>query len=211
MSSQPQEPTREYRIAVSGPPAVGKSALTVRFTQAEFVDEYDPTIEDSYKHYDTVDGEPVLLDILDTAGQEDYASMKESYMRRGEGFLLVFSVTSTDSFESIRSFHSQIMRVKGEEVDYVPILLLGNKSDLQEEREVSTEQGLALSKELKCPYIETSAKYDLNVTDAFYSVVRMINKGGNLDDETEQLDGKGESQGKNNNNSNLAENKKNTN
>lgn len=200
MQSQDQI-AREYRIAVSGPPAVGKSALTVRFTQLLFVDEYDPTIEDSYKHYATIDDKNVLLDILDTAGQEDYASMKESYMRRGEGFLLVFSVTSLSSFESIQLFYDQIIRVK-EDSTFVPIILIGNKTDLEDEREVSELKLKKLARDLKIPYIETSAKLDYNVNELFYTVVKMINKGGIITgDNLGQINGNNNGNNTNNNNS----------
>lgn len=78
---------------------VGKSALTIQFIQSHFVDEYDPTIEDSYRKQCQIDAEPALLDVLDTAGQEEYSAMREQYMRTGEGFLLVYSITSRNSFE----------------------------------------------------------------------------------------------------------------
>jgi GTPase KRas len=80
--------------------------------QSHFVDEYDPTIEDSYRKQCVIDDEVALLDILDTAGQEEYSAMREQYMRTGEGFLLVYSITDQSSFEEIQSFCQQILRVK---------------------------------------------------------------------------------------------------
>lgn len=78
-----------------------------------------------------------MLDVLDTAGQEEYSAMREQYMRTGEGFLLVYSITSRQSFEEIMTFQQQILRVKDK--DYFPIILVGNKCDLESEREVSTQ------------------------------------------------------------------------
>jgi GTPase KRas len=75
--------------------------------------------------------------VLDTAGQEEYSAMREQYMRTGEGFLLVYSITSRQSFEEIMTFQQQILRVKDR--DYFPIIVVGNKCDLEHEREVSTE------------------------------------------------------------------------
>jgi GTPase KRas protein len=75
--------------------------------------------------------------VLDTAGQEEYSAMREQYMRTGEGFLLVYSITSRQSFEEIMTFQQQILRVKDR--DYFPIIVVGNKCDLENEREVSTE------------------------------------------------------------------------
>ena len=99
---------------------VGKSALTIQLIQNHFVDEYDPTIEDSYRKQVVIDGETCLLDILDTAGQEEYSAMRDQYMRTGEGFLLVFAVNNAKSFEDIAQYREQIKRVKdAEEVSLV--------------------------------------------------------------------------------------------
>lgn len=84
-----------------------------------------------------IDDEVALLDVLDTAGQEEYSAMREQYMRTGEGFLLVYSITSRQSFEEIQVFQQQILRVKDK--DYFPIIIVGNKCDLEGEREVSKQ------------------------------------------------------------------------
>ena len=84
-----------------------------------------------------IDDEVALLDVLDTAGQEEYSAMREQYMRTGEGFLLVYSITSRQSFEEIQVFQQQILRVKDR--DYFPIIIVGNKCDLDGDREVSTQ------------------------------------------------------------------------
>lgn len=92
---------------------------------------------DSYRKQCVIDDEVALLDVLDTAGQEEYSAMREQYMRTGEGFLLVYSITSRQSFEEILTFEQQILRVKDK--DYFPMIVVGNKADLEGEREVSTE------------------------------------------------------------------------
>ena len=100
---------------------VGKSALTIQFIQNYFVDEYDPTIEDTYQKQVVIDGETCILDILDTAGQEEYSAMRDQYLRTGEGFLLVFAVNDAKSFEDISQYREQIKRVKdAEEVIFSP-------------------------------------------------------------------------------------------
>ena len=81
--------------------------------------------------------------MLDTAGQEEYAAMREQYMRTGEGFLLVYSITSRQSFEEIMTFQQQILRVKDK--DYFPIIVVGNKCDLGGERQVSKQGMLPLA------------------------------------------------------------------
>lgn len=193
--------------------------MTIQLIQAHFVDEYDPTIEgifflathtfpvtyrpwrlttwsnaDSYRKQCNIDGEVALLDVLDTAGQEEYSAMREQYMRTGEGFLLVYSITSRQSFEEIMMFQQQILRVKDK--DYFPIILVGNKCDLEEERQVSQAgafpalvqtgrtsilipgcaEGESVARKFGCKFIETSAKSRINVDNAFYEIVREIRR-----------------------------------
>jgi len=170
----PAQFVREYKLVVVGGGGVGKSALTIQFIQSHFVDEYDPTIEDSYRKQCVIDDEVALLDVLDTAGQEEYSAMREQYMRTGEGFLLVYSITSRNSFEEITQFHQQILRVKDR--DYFPVIVVANKSDLEYERQVGHHEGIELSRNFACQFIETSAKNRSNVDDAFYQLVREIRK-----------------------------------
>ena len=87
-----------------------------------------------------IDDEVALLDVLDTAGQEEYSAMREQYMRTGEGFLLVYSIDSRQSFEEIMTYQQQILRVKDK--DYFPIILVGNKCDLEDKERVVSEQGM---------------------------------------------------------------------
>lgn len=159
---------------VVGGGGVGKSALTIQFIQSHFVDEYDPTIEDSYRKQCVIDDEVALLDVLDTAGQEEYSAMREQYMRTGEGFLCVYSITSRNSFEEISMFHQQILRVKDK--DSFPVIVIGNKCDLESERQVSVQEGRDLAKQFQCKFLETSAKLKINVDESFYSLVREIRK-----------------------------------
>ncbi|CAG02393.1 unnamed protein product [Tetraodon nigroviridis] len=161
----------EYKLVVVGAGGVGKSALTIQLIQNHFVDEYDPTIEDSYRKQVVIDGETCLLDILDTAGQEEYSAMRDQYMRTGEGFLCVFAINNTKSFEDIHQYREQIKRVK--DSDDVPMVLVGNKCDLPA-RTVDTKQAQELARSYGIPFIETSAKTRQGVEDAFYTLVREI-------------------------------------
>ncbi|KAK6539765.1 Ras GTPase [Orbilia ellipsospora] len=165
---------REYKLVVVGGGGVGKSCLTIQLIQSHFVDEYDPTIEDSYRKQCNVDDEVALLDVLDTAGQEEYSAMREQYMRTGEGFILVYSITSRTSFEEISQFQSQILRVKDK--DFFPLVVVGNKCDLETDRQVSTQEGRSLAESFGCPFMETSAKARINVDECFYELVREIRK-----------------------------------
>jgi len=164
----------EYKLVIVGGGGVGKSALTIQLIQNHFIDEYDPTIEDSYRKQVTIDEETCLLDILDTAGQEEYSAMRDQYMRTGQGFALVYAITSRSSFDEISSFRDQILRVKDK--DKVPMVLVGNKCDLESERQVTTSEGQELAKTFGCPFFESSAKTRVNVEESFYGLVREIRK-----------------------------------
>ncbi|XP_036382218.1 GTPase HRas-like [Megalops cyprinoides] len=163
----------EYKLVVVGAGGVGKSALTIQLIQNHFVDEYDPTIEDSYRKQVVIDGETCLLDILDTAGQEEYSAMRDQYMRTGEGFLCVFAINNCKSFEDVHLYREQINRVK--DSDSVPMVLVGNKSDLAS-RTVETRQAQELAKGYGVPFVETSAKTRQGVEEAFYTLVREIRR-----------------------------------
>eukprot|EP01089_Gocevia_fonbrunei_P018031 TRINITY_DN601_c0_g1_i1.p1 TRINITY_DN601_c0_g1~~TRINITY_DN601_c0_g1_i1.p1 ORF type:complete len:191 (-),score=30.49 TRINITY_DN601_c0_g1_i1:95-667(-) len=161
-----------HKVIVVGPGGVGKSALTLQFMYGDFVEEYDPTSADSYRKKLTVDGEVTQLDILDTAGQEEYAAMRDNYYRTGEGFLCVYSITMEDSWKQLKTFHEQILRVT--ENEHIPFFVCGNKCDLEDKRQVSKEQGEDLAKLFHGPFLETSAKTCTNVTEAFFGLVREI-------------------------------------
>jgi len=163
-----------YRVVVVGGGGVGKSAITIQFIQSYFVTDYDPTIEDSYTKQCVIDDNVAKLDILDTAGQEEFSAMREQYMRSGEGFLLVFSLAERASFEEIYKFHKQVLRVKDR--DEFPMLIVGNKADLDKNRQVSVEECENMAKQLKTPFIECSAKNRMNVDQSFFELVRLIRR-----------------------------------
>ncbi|XP_038245882.1 ras-related protein Ral-A isoform X1 [Dermochelys coriacea] len=150
-----------HKVIMVGSGGVGKSALTLQFMYDEFVEDYEPTKADSYRKKVVLDGEEVQIDILDTAGQEDYAAIRDNYFRSGEGFLCVFSITELESFAATADFREQILRVKEDE--NVPFLLVGNKSDLEDKRQVSVEEAKNRADQWNVNYVETSAKTRANV------------------------------------------------
>lgn len=164
---------REYKVVVLGSGGVGKSALTVQFVTGSFIEKYDPTIEDFYRKEIEVDSSPSVLEILDTAGTEQFASMRDLYIKNGQGFILVYSLVNQQSFQDIKPMRDQIIRVK--RYERVPMILVGNKVDLEGEREVSAGEGKALADEWNCPFMETSAKNKGSVDELFAEIVRQMN------------------------------------
>jgi small GTP-binding protein len=166
---------REYKLVVLGSGGVGKSALTVQFVQGIFVERYDPTIEDSYRKQVEIDGQHCMLEILDTAGTEQFTAMRDLYMKNGQGFVLAYSITAQSTFNDLHEIREQILKVK--DTEDVPIILVGNKCDLEEEREVGRDQGALLARSWgNCSFLETSAKAKVNVNEIFIDLVRQINK-----------------------------------
>lgn len=165
---------REYKLVVLGSGGVGKSALTVQFVQGIFVEKYDPTIEDSYRKVVEIDGQQCMLEILDTAGTEQFTAMRDLYMKNGQGFLLVYSITAQSTFNDLQDLRDQILRVK--DADDVPMILVGNKCDLEDERVVGKDQGQGLARQWNSAFLETSAKSKINVNEIFYDLVRQINR-----------------------------------
>lgn len=163
---------REYHIVVLGAGGVGKSCLTAQFVQNVWIESYDPTIEDSYRKQIEVDGRQCILEILDTAGTEQFTAMRELYMKSGQGFLLVFSITSLTSLTELHELRDQIVRIKDDPL--VPLVIVGNKSDLEEDRAVSRSRAFQVSQSWNAPYYETSARARRNVDEAFVDLCKQI-------------------------------------
>jgi GTPase KRas protein len=142
-----------------------------------------------------IDGQSCMLEVLDTAGQEEYTALRDQWIRDGEGFVLVYSISSRPSFTRIHKFYRQIQRVKESSQDGspnypgsplstssagtsgpAPVMLVGNKCDRVTERAVSFQEGSALAKELGCDFLEASAKNCINVERAFFDVVRQLRR-----------------------------------
>merc|ERR1711862_399850 len=172
---------REYKIVVLGSGGVGKSALTVQFVQGIFVEQYDPTIEDSYRKQVEVDNNQFMLEILDTAGTEQFTAMRDLYMKNGQGFVLVYSIIAQSTFNDLPDLREQILRVK--DCDSVPMVLVGNKCDLQDQRVITHEQGESLARKFNgCTFLEASAKTKNNVDQIFHDLIRQIRATDNTGD-----------------------------
>ncbi|EGG23224.1 Ras GTPase [Cavenderia fasciculata] len=173
-SSNGAQRSNTLKISVLGDGGGGKTSITIQLCSNHFVEYYDPTIEDSYRKQVVIDEEACILDILDTAGQEELTAMRDQWIRSCEGFIIVYSITSRSSFDQVTLFKEQINRVLDRES--VPIMLVGNKCDLEHLREVSTEEGRDLAKCLGMLFMETSARTRLNIEEAFYELVREMRR-----------------------------------
>lgn len=167
-----------WRVAVLGDGGVGKTALAVQFTLNCFVETYDPTIEDAYRKQLVVDNRMCFVEVIDTAGQEEYATLRDQWVREGQGFILVYSIASRATFDRLEVFRQSMRRVKrGDPI----FMLVGNKCDKTYEREVSKEEGAALARQFGCEFIETSAKTAQNVERLFMNLVRSLRQTRNIE------------------------------
>ena len=160
------------KITVLGKGVVGKSSLTYRFINYNAPQEHDPTIEDRYKSSLKIDGKDYEVEILDTAGEEDYQNVMDMWISFGEGFLLVFAINDPESFELLKGKHDRVL--KGKHGAKCPILLVGNKQDLENERKVQHADAKALAESWGIEYIETSAKTNFNCKEAFEKLAQKI-------------------------------------
>jgi small GTP-binding protein len=158
---------------VFGASKVGKLALTKQFVETVSLD-YDSTVENMFSKQFELFGNPVSVDIhLVTRLSEELQVTQDAIIRQGEGFILVYCVTDQESFSQCVNMQQQILRTK--DADRIPIVLVGNKSDLTANRVVSTAQGEQLAKQNGWTYFETSAKNEkINVDEVFHEITRQI-------------------------------------
>lgn len=166
---------KQYKVVMLGSGAVGKSAITVQMVSGHFLSSYDPTIEDSYRTTININNQDIILNILDTAGQEEFYALRDQYMRSGDGYIIVFSITSITSFLEVNAIKEQLNIVL--DVDnntLIPIILVGNKCDLEEYRQVQSSDAQRLAEEWRVKYFETSAKNKTNINRIFEELVYLI-------------------------------------
>ncbi|KAF1953178.1 seryl-tRNA synthetase [Byssothecium circinans] len=169
---------KQRKIAIVGSRAVGKSSLTVQFVDGHFVESYYPTIENTFSKVIRYKNQDFATEIIDTAGQDEYSILNSKHFIGIHGYLIVYSVASKQSFEMARVIRDKILNHLA--TDFVPLVIVGNKSDLRpEQRQVTPEEGQRLAEEFKCAWTEASARYDENVQKAFELMIGEVEKSQN--------------------------------
>ncbi|XP_070559917.1 ras-like protein RAS2 [Ptychodera flava] len=166
----------QFIVVLLGPKNVGKTSLTATFTKGRYHHlDLDPH-EFIYETQELVDNEIAPLQIMDTrTGEESRLCLEDmaTTLQVGEGFIIVYSITDRDSFEDAKRFQSLLHQVR--KTKDVPIVLVGNKNDLTEEREVTIKEGRDLAFQIGCSFYEVSAHLGIdNVRKIFHDVVRQI-------------------------------------
>ncbi|XP_041074031.1 ras-like protein family member 12 [Polyodon spathula] len=166
----------ECNIAVLGCRGSGKSALTVKFLTKRFISEYDPNLEDTYTSEEIVDQQLVLLKVMDTADQDGPVNC-ERYLNWANAFIVVYSIENRRSFEACRLYLDIVsIHTKGVQQEY-PVILLGNKLDMERYRQVSKSDGLSLASKYGCLFYEVSACLDFDsVQRVFHKAAREVKR-----------------------------------
>lgn len=164
------------KICVVGNDGVGKSSLTLQFTQAHFPADFDPTVEDVYnRDVELSDGSVYSFQVLDTALQDEYSPLKDQQFSEADGFMLLYSVGDIDSFASVTNYYRHITRVRSSTPP--PMILVGTQADHDTYRVVTKNEGEQMSAELDIhSFGECSAKLNLGVTDVFTQLAQSIIK-----------------------------------
>ncbi|KAK3106525.1 hypothetical protein FSP39_021865 [Pinctada imbricata] len=168
-------PPKQKTIALMGFRSVGKSSVTIQFVENHFVDSYDPTIENTFQKNLKVGGQEYTLQVIDTAGQDEYSILPQSYFVNIDGYVLVYSVNSRKSFEVVKCVYDKLLDMKGNSKN-CPVVLVGNKNDLTNDREVTTAEGKKQAEEWKVAFLETSAKEHQSVTEVFNRIIQAIER-----------------------------------
>ena len=157
-----------------GSRAVGKSSVTVQFVENHFAETYYPTIENMFTKIVKYRGEEYATEIIDTAGQDDFSILNSKHAIGLHGYVLVYSLASRASFETCKIIRDKILNFTG--IDWIPIVLVANKLDLQAQRQVPTAEGQQLAKDWNAAFIEASAKHNQNVAKIFELMLAEIEK-----------------------------------
>lgn len=173
-SSTATKNERVRRIAVMGFRAVGKSSLTIQFVEHHFVDQYRPTIENTFSTKMKAKGLEFSVKIVDTSGQDEYSIIPNNLGLGMHGYVLVYAVSSRQSFDIVKIIRDKLLNLMG--TDTLPMVLVGNKKDLHLERKIAYEEGKKLAEEWCCPFVEASAKQNDEVFSVFSQMLNEIEK-----------------------------------
>ena len=174
MTKTPEQSLDEMsiKIMVLGNSAVGKTSFILKYTENTYQEVHLSTVGvDSKEKHITLDGKKYRLSIFDTTGQERYKSLAFSLIKNTDGIILIYDVTDESSFKAVPDWVQSAREKKGENY---PMIILGNKIDLEDERKVKTEDGEELAQKYGLDFYEISNKENVNIENAILTLVKKI-------------------------------------
>lgn len=173
MSFEVNEKT-EVRLVFLGAGGVGKTALIQRFLKDTFEPKHQRTVEELHRKEYEVGGVKVTITIMDTSGSYSFPAMRRLSIQNSDAFALVYAVNDPESLEAVKSLRDEILEIK--EDKYTPIVVIGNKIDRHDERQVSNEDVVStVELDWNHSFLESSAKDNINVWEAFRELLHHAN------------------------------------
>lgn len=161
-----------FKLLLIGNSGVGKSCMLMRYAENTFTSNFYNTIGVDFKIKTiNLDNKSIKLQIWDTAGQDRFRTITCSYYRGAHGIIVVYDITDRESFENVKTWMQEIEKYAQENVNR---LLVGNKCDMGDKRQVSFEEGLELAKSYRINFIETSAKTANNIDQSFKDIAKSV-------------------------------------
>jgi small GTP-binding protein len=165
---------KRRNLVILGYPAVGKTALCVRYCTDKFSERYEPTFQNTFRKTLRQRGEEVELVITDTQGQDEQELFRKEYCLGAHGYVFVYSVSSTKSLETCIALNNKLTELMG--TPNTPKLLVANKIDQERDRVISTAEGQAVAEKLGCKFVECSAKQNLYTDKVFTTILKEIER-----------------------------------
>ena len=163
---------QKIQIMILGETLVGKTALITRYTKNSFAGTYLTTVGIDFQYKSlNINDKKIKVEIWDTAGQERFRNIAKNYFQSSHGFLLVYDISNRESFNKLNFWNEQITANAPENTK---VIIVGNKNDLEEERQVKKEEGENFANNNKVHFYETSAKENINVSTVFELLANII-------------------------------------
>jgi small GTP-binding protein len=187
---------QSFKIAVLGSGGVGKTCVILRFLRDTFDTDYVPTIQDNFEKNYCFNGKNYKLVLIDTAGQDEMQSITNLAVKSADAYVVMYSCTSQLSFEELDKFREKI-------VSFSPatgagakpkMVFAGNKCDMESDRSVTAKQGRAKAAQFECPFMECSAKANINIAKIFEESLKQLL--GVADKKETEKKGQGKEKGK---------------